>query len=135
MSSKSQNALLGGGRYDYLVESMGGPSTPAVGFAAGIERLLLESSLTDDSRSLDIFIGFNSHSENAIKIANQLIDEGFTVHIDTLKKSEKNQLKSAIKMNSSFYLRIEESIKLKNLNSKEEYIVKNISELKKLINS
>ena len=135
MSSKSQNALLGGGRYDYLVESMGGPSTPAVGFAAGIERLLLESSLTDDSRSLDIFIGFNSHSENAIKIANQLIDEGFTVHIDTLKKSEKNQLKSAIKMNSSFYLRIEESIKLKNLNSKEEYIVKNISELKKLTNS
>ncbi len=38
-------------------------------------------------------------------------------------------------MNSSFYLRIEESIKLKNLNSKEEYIVKNISELKKLTNS
>jgi histidyl-tRNA synthetase len=135
MSSKSQNALLGGGRYDYLVESMGGPSTPAVGFAAGIERLLLESSLNNDNRGLDFFIGFNSHSENAIKIANQLIDEGFIVHIDTLKKSEKNQLKSAIKMNSSFYLRIEESIKLKNLNSKEEYIVKNISELKKLINS
>ena len=38
-------------------------------------------------------------------------------------------------MNSSFYLRIEESIKLKNLNSKEEYIVKNISELKKLTSS
>ena len=134
-SSKSQNALLGGGRYDYLVESMGGPSTPAVGFAAGIERLLLESSLTNDNRGLDFFIGFNSHSENAIKIANQLIDEGFIVHIDTLKKSKKNQLKSAIKMNSSFYLRIEESIKLKNLNSKEEYIVKNISELKKLTSS
>ena len=135
MSSKSQNALLGGGRYDYLVESMGGPSTPAVGFAAGIERLLLESSLKNNDKGVDIFIGFNSHSENAIKIANQLIDEGFTVHIDTLKKSEKNQLKNAVKMKSSFYLRIEESIQLKNLNSKSEHIVKNISELKKLLSS
>ena len=135
MSSKSQNALLGGGRYDYLVESMGGPSTPAVGFAAGIERLLLESSLKNNDRGLDIFIGFNSHSKNAIKIANQLIDEGFTVHIDTLKKSEKNQLKNALKMKSNFYLRVGESIQLKNLNSKSEHIVKNISELKKLLSS
>ena len=133
MSSNSQNALLGGGRYDYLVESMGGPSTPAVGFAAGIERLLLESSFTNDSKGLDFFVGFNSHSEEAIKIANQLIDQGFTVHVDTLKKSEKNQIKNAIKMKSRFYLRIEESMKLKNLNSKEENIVKNLNELKKLI--
>ena len=135
MSSNSQNALLGGGRYDYLVESMGGPSTPAVGFAAGIERLLLESSFTDDSKGLDFFVGFNSHSEEAINIANQLIDQGFTVHVDTLKKSEKNQIKNAIKMKSRFYLRIEESMKLKNLNSKEENIVKNLNELKKLIGS
>ena len=69
MSSRSQNALLGGGRYDYLVESMGGPSTPAVGFAAGIERLLIESSMHDKNEEIDFFIGFDSHAEKAIKIA------------------------------------------------------------------
>ena len=133
MSSKSQNALLGGGRYDYLVESMGGPSTPAVGFAAGIERLLIESSTEDKNETIDFFIGFESHAESAIKIANQLIDEGYSLYIDTLKKSEKNQLKNAIKMNANFYLRCDESIKLKNLISKEELVINNISELKKLI--
>ena len=133
MSSKSQNALLGGGRYDYLVESMGGPSTPAVGFAAGIERLLIESSTEDKNETIDFFIGFESHAESAIKIANQLIDEGYSLYIDTLKRSEKNQLKNAIKMNACFYLRCDESIKLKNLTSKEELVINNISELKKLI--
>ena len=133
MSSKSQNALLGGGRYDNLVESMGGPSTPAVGFAAGIERLLIESSTEDKNETIDFFIGFESHAESAIKIANQLIDEGYSLYIDTLKRSEKNQLKNAIKMNASFYLRCDESIKLKNLTSKEELVVNNISELKKFI--
>ena len=110
MSSKSQNALLGGGRYDYLVESMGGPSTPAVGFAAGIERLLIESSTEDKNETIDFFIGFESHAESAIKIANQLIDEGYSLYIDTLKRSEKNQLKNAIKMNASFYLRCDLSL-------------------------
>ena len=133
MSSKSQNALLGGGRYDYLVESMGGPSTPAVGFAAGIERLLIESSTEDKNETIDFFIGFESHAESAIKIANQLIDEGYSLYIDTLKRSEKNQLKNAIKMNASFYLICDESIKLKNLTSKEELVVNNISDIKKLI--
>ena len=68
-----------------------------------------------------------------IKIANQLIDEGYSLYIDTLKRSEKNQLKNAIKMNASFYLRCDESIRLKNLTSKEELVVNNISELKKFI--
>ena len=133
MSSKSQNALLGGGRYDYLVESMGGPSTPAVGFAAGIERLLIESLTEDKNETIDFFIGFESHAESVIKIANQLIDEGYSLYIDTLKRSEKNQLKNAIKMNASFYLRSGESIKLKNLTSKEELVINNISDLKKFI--
>ena len=135
MSSRSQNALLGGGRYDYLVESMGGPSTPAVGFAAGIERLLIESSMHDKNEEIDFFIGFDSHAEKAIRIANQLIDEGYSIHIDTLKKSEKNQLKNAIKMNASFYLRCNELIELKNLSSKEECVINNITDLKKFIKS
>ena len=73
--------------------------------------------------------------EKAIKIANQLIDEGYSIHIDTLKKSEKKQLKNAIKMNASFYLRCNELIELKNLSSKEECVINNITDLKKFIKS
>src|SRR5690606_11751902 len=56
----SQNALCGGGRYDLLVEQFGGQPTPGVGFAAGIERILLacenEKSLHLPEIKTDLFI-------------------------------------------------------------------------------
>lgn len=130
ISSRSQNALLGGGRYDYLVESMGGPSTPAVGFAAGIERLILESNLKLPNKGPDFFIGYETGSSKILKIANQLIDNGFSVFIDTLKKSEKNQTKHAIKLNAKYYLRLNDKIMLKDLHSKKEFKVNSANQIK-----
>jgi histidyl-tRNA synthetase len=56
---ENENAsILGGGRYDYLVEEIGGPPTPGVGFGAGIERLLIaldEAGVTAAAASLDVF--------------------------------------------------------------------------------
>ena len=130
LSSKSQNALLGGGRYDYLVESMGGPATPAVGFAAGIERLMIESNFTISKERVDFFIGYESQSEKIMSIANQLIDNGYNVFIDTLKKSEKNQIKSAIKLNAKYFLRINDKIILKDLHSKKEFEVNSLNQIK-----
>jgi histidyl-tRNA synthetase len=57
---ENENATLsGGGRYDYLVEEIGGPPTPGVGFGAGIERLLLaleeEGARIDSSPAIDVF--------------------------------------------------------------------------------
>lgn len=130
ISSRSQNALIGGGRYDYLVESMGGPSTPAVGFAAGIERLILESNLKLPNKGPDFFIGYETGSSKILKIANQLIDNGFSVFIDTLKKSEKNQTKHAIKLNAKYYLRLNDKIILKDLHSKKEFEVNSANQIK-----
>jgi histidyl-tRNA synthetase len=130
LSSKSQNALLGGGRYDYLVESMGGPATPAVGFAAGIERLMIESNFTISKERVDFFIGYESQSEKIMGIANQLIDNGYNVFIDTLKKSEKSQIKSAIKLNAKYFLRINDKIILKDLHSKKEFEVNSLNQIK-----
>ena len=130
ISSRSQNALLGGGRYDYLVESMGGPSTTAVGFAAGIERLILESNLKLPNKGPDFFIGYETGSSKILKIANQLIDNGFSVFIDTLKKSEKNQTKHAIKLNAKYYLRLNDKIMLKDLHSKKEFEVNSANQIK-----
>ena len=133
LSSRSQNALLGGGRYDYLVESMGGPSTPAVGFAAGIERLMLESNFNTSKKELDFFIGYESKSEKVMGIANQLIDNGYSIFIDTLKKSEKSQLKNAIKLDAKYFLRVDDKILLKNLCSKEEFEVNSLNQIKDTI--
>jgi histidyl-tRNA synthetase len=130
LSSKSQNALLGGGRYDYLVESMGGPATPAVGFAAGIERLMIESNFTISKERVDFFIGYESQSEKIMSIANQIIDNGYNVFIDTLKKSEKSQIKSAIKLNAKYFLRINDKIILKDLHSKKEFEVNSLNQIK-----
>lgn len=135
LSSKSQNALLGGGRYDYLVESMGGPATPAVGFAAGIERLMIESNFTISKERVDFFIGYESQSEKIMSIANQLIDNGYNVFIDTLKKSEKSQIKSAIKLNAKYFLRINDKIILKDLHSKKEFEVNSLNQIKDSIDN
>ena len=52
----AQNTLCGGGRYDRLVESLGGPSTPAIGFAMGIERLLLLLGDPPEAPAPDAFL-------------------------------------------------------------------------------
>ena len=45
--------------------------------------------MEDKNETIDFFIGFESHAESAIKIANQLIDEGYSLYIDTLKRSKR----------------------------------------------
>ncbi|PXW78457.1 histidyl-tRNA synthetase [Blastomonas natatoria] len=52
----AQGTVLGGGRYDGLIENLGGPATPAVGWAAGIERLAMLCDLSDQSLGLDVII-------------------------------------------------------------------------------
>src|SRR4029077_9115598 len=57
--SKQASTICGGGRYDYLVEEIGGPPTPGIGFGAGIERLVLYLELegvTADEEPLDLFL-------------------------------------------------------------------------------
>ena len=84
----AQDALCGGGRYDNLVQNLGGKSTPAFGFAAGIERLILALDIDslNINQNLDVYIV--SVGDNAIEfsmnIANQLrVQENLTVLTDT----------------------------------------------------
>ena len=133
-SGKSQNALLGGGRYDFLVEGMGGPSTPAVGFAAGIERLIIESSLQNNQSQIDFFIGFdNENSKEALIFADKLVDDNFHITIDTSSKNEKNQIKTAIKLKANYFIKFGKKITLRNLNSKKEFEINNYQDLLEII--
>ena len=87
----SQDTLIGGGRYDGLTKLLGGPDIPGVGWAGGIERLIM---LMDDIKSfqktIHLIIINESFREYGLKIANQLRNKNINVHFDykyNLKKS------------------------------------------------
>ena len=77
----AQSALIAGGRYDTLVESLGGPSVPAVGWGAGVERLALlcdEPSL--DSPEIALIAVGEAPKEKAFQKAYQLREKGYSVY-------------------------------------------------------
>lgn len=136
----SQNVLCGGGRYDSLVNTLGGPATPGVGFATGIERLLTaleyENKLPSDNDSVDTYIiPMDEESKKlGIKITNILRMNGFTSEIDGMSRNIKGNFKQADRLNAKYVIIIgEEEVKsniltIKNNNTKEEYKM-NLEEL------
>jgi histidyl-tRNA synthetase len=106
----SQSALCGGGRYDLLIEELGGKPTPGVGFAAGIERILLacenEKSFSLPDDSLDLYIvKLDKELSNVIFDAASFFRRAnYTVDFDYLDRSVKAQMREANKLNSRFVL-------------------------------
>ena len=106
----SQNALCGGGRYDLLAEQLEGKPTPGVGFAAGIERILLacenEKALNLPEEKLDFYIvtvGENL-TEKVYDAASILRRRNFSVEFDYLNRSAKAQMREANKLNARFVI-------------------------------
>lgn len=140
----SQNVLAGGGRYNNLVENIGGPSVPGVGFAIGVERLLLaleyEGLDNIEFNPVDVYIfgASDNEKEYIMKLANDLRGNGFKIDVDYESKSFKNNFKRADKLKSKFVIIIgEEEVKtkvltVKNNKTKEEYKV-SIDELIKFL--
>ena len=90
----AQNAVGGGGRYDGLAEVLGGSPTPGVGFALGIDRIML--ALGEPERPyLDAYLVSESGPEEALRVASQLRREGIRVDLDTEGRSVKAQFRSA----------------------------------------
>ncbi len=112
-----QNAFAAGGRYDNLVDTFGGKKTPAVGFAAGIERIfiLLDEELKEEP-TLDAFIVHSGKEslQMAIGIINTLRLSNISADIDPSSKSFKSQLKKADRERARFAIIIgEEEVKQK----------------------
>ncbi|MEO8398716.1 MAG: histidine--tRNA ligase [Ignavibacteriaceae bacterium] len=106
----SQSALCGGGRYDLLVEELGGKATPGVGFAAGIERILLacenEKSLNLPEENIDVYIVKLDKDliEKVYEISSFFRRKNLKVDFDYLDRSVKAQMREANKFNSRFVL-------------------------------
>jgi histidyl-tRNA synthetase len=100
--SAQASTICGGGRYDYLVEEIGGPPTPGIGFGAGIERLRLSLELegvSADEPQLDLFLVLEAPERRADLLAtmNALRAEGTAVDTDYAGRSVKGQLTHAQK--------------------------------------
>ena len=106
----AQNAICGGGRYDGLVEKLGGKPTPGIGFAAGIERLLLASSSDNKFRNIQIYIvGIgNDVRPTMIKLAEELRSNDIRTSFDYLRRSMKAQMREANKLGVQYAIIIGE---------------------------
>lgn len=123
----AQNVLCGGGRYDKLVESLDGPSMPAVGFAFGLERFLMaleaEGKIIDQPNKAHLYImplGEEAKIK-CLKLANEARFNGLITEIDYLNKSMKNQFKQAERCGAT-YIAIMGSEEIEN----NEINVKNV---------
>jgi len=139
----SQGTIAGGGRYDYLVESLGGNPTFACGFAIGIERivLLLEESDQLTTFSPDIYIVNNGAGAQAfaLTVAEKLRGEAYRVSVNLEETSFKSQFKKADKSGAEICLVIGEEevekniIQIKLIREKGDQFSTDYSELTKNI--
>ena len=106
----AQTALCGGGRYDLLIETLGGKPTPATGFAAGIERILLacenEMSFTLHEPAIDVYlIRIDNELDSVVnELAGKLRKENLSIDFDYLQRSVKAQMREANKLNAKYVL-------------------------------
>jgi histidyl-tRNA synthetase len=93
----AQSEIGGGGRYDGLIEQLGGPPTPAVGWAAGIERILLALDEEEEAPGRDAFVAIadDGQRQRAMALAVELRHAGLSAEIDLAGRSLKGQLKHA----------------------------------------
>jgi len=102
----AQNALGGGGRYDGLVESLGGPPTPGIGFALGVDRTLLacddEDVFAAPDAAVDAFVVDTTGGAEALAITHELRGAGVTADRAFDNRSMKSQMKAADRSGAAF---------------------------------
>lgn len=128
----AQGTVCGGGRYDGLIEQLGGNPTPALGFAMGLERLIMtmenKGAEFVPAKKCDLYIAAmgDKAREKAIVFAKQLRDEGYRAEFDTMNRGIKPQMKYANKIGAAFVIVLGDNelesgtAKLKNMSSGEQ---------------
>ncbi len=124
------NVLAGGGRYNHLVKELGGPDTPCMGYAAGLDRLVMaikeQQEIEEDS--LDVFLTYVNEDEKkyAVFLSQELRLAGFTVDTEYTGRSLKGQLKQGDRLHSKYFIFLnsedlkENLVTIKNNETKEE---------------
>jgi len=125
----AQAALGGGGRYDRLIEELGGPPTPGVGWAAGIERILLASEAEPESDSrVYIALAKPDAMADAFGLAQRLRGQGIRTEIEQAGRSMKGQLKQADRIGARATVILGDGIEVKDMDSGEQRAVRDADE-------
>ena len=132
----AQNAIGGGGRYDDLVEELGGKSTPAVGFAAGIERMIITINQQKvewpAEKGLDVFVAKvdEKNKDTAFRLLQKMRNAGLSADMDYSEGSLKSQMRIANKIGVKFTIIVGEEelsknmVILRNMQTKEQKGIK-----------
>jgi histidyl-tRNA synthetase len=117
----SQAALGGGGRYDRLVEELGGPPTPGVGWAAGIERILLASGDEPERRpGVYIALAKRGLTDEALSLARRLRDQGIRAEFEQAGRSLRGQLKQADRVGARMTVILGDSVDVRDMQSGDQ---------------
>jgi len=131
----AQSAVCGGGRYDGLAEEVGGRSAPGIGFAIGLERVLLalekQELLTADAAAIDVFVATveEKNRPQAFKLLCELRRAGLACDMDLMNRKLADQLARANRYPARFAAIIGEEeaaagkVKLKNMQTGEQRLV------------
>ena len=131
----SNNVLAGGGRYNGLVELLGGPKTPGIGFALGMGRLMmaleLENIKLPIANNSEVFVMYVSETEKkyALSLVQMLRMSGFRAETEYTGRSLKAQFKQADRLDSNFLIILNDDdlardeVKIKNNKTKEEQLI------------
>ncbi len=113
----SQATVLGGGRYDRLLEILGNAKVPAIGFAAGMERIamLMDETLIENKEEKIFAIYFDDTQDYFINTVSRLRENGIKVNFDYNPKSFGAQMKKANKINAEYVLILGEEEQNKNV--------------------
>lgn len=132
----AQGTICGGGRYDGLIKQLGGQDTPALGFAMGLERLILtmenQGVEFDEDLGCSLYIAPMDESvvPTAMKIAKEIRSGGFNVEFDTVGRGLKAQMKYSDKIGAAFTIVLGDNeissgtAKLKNMKTGEQIDIK-----------
>lgn len=128
----TQNSLGGGGRYDHLVESCGGPSVPGVGMAVGVERIILamekENLWPEENAPAGVFLAIDGSDfrEEGLALLYQLRAQGLKAETDYLNRSLKAQMKYAHRHDFRYVVilgkeeKLSKKVKLRDLQKAEQ---------------
>jgi histidyl-tRNA synthetase len=118
----AQRGVGGGGRYDLLVEELGGPATPGVGWAAGVERILLASEASPDRGAPDVFVvvAKPEAAGTAFGLASRLRRQGLRAELEQAGRSVKGQFKHADRVGARRVVIVGDAIEVKDMESGEQ---------------
>ncbi|MDA0165986.1 histidine--tRNA ligase [Solirubrobacter ginsenosidimutans] len=122
----AQNTLGGGGRYDGLAEAIGGPPTPGIGWAAGVERMLMASTQPPPVElPVELYVAYEpGHKEAAFRLAADARRAGHTARLELAGRSLKGQLKQASRTRARYVAIFgDEGVQLRDRDGGEDKLV------------